>query len=251
MLLLLPQVVLSLAGQVPLTNAFRIVYTQKQNTNSNSEKYPFLGVCCSQKEKQSMEHARGSTKRADAVTNRARILEVAPSVFAERGLDLEMHDVATRAHLGVGTLYGHFANREELLRAIVQRVVEDALAQLRLATQPSADDPRATLQALVAAGVRVQQQYRPLFVVIRDPRLTKLFDPAQADAWREQFLDIAGVVIERGILAGVFPEDLDRDLAAATIIGSFTGAFDLLGQRWTPEELEQRLSQFLWTMLAK
>ena len=76
-----------------------------------------------------MEYARGSTKRADAVTNRARILEVSQSVFAERGMDLEMHELAARAHLGVGTLYGHFANREELLRAIVQRVVEDALAQ--------------------------------------------------------------------------------------------------------------------------
>jgi len=106
-----------------------------------------------------MEHARGATKRADAVTNRARILEAAQSVFAEWGLELEMSEVAARAHLGIGTLYGHFANREDLLRAIVRRAVEDALAQLRAARASADDDPRAALQALVSAGLHMQQQY--------------------------------------------------------------------------------------------
>lgn len=201
-----------------------------------------------------MNGTGGLSKRSDAMTNRARLLAVAQSVFAEAGLDLEVNDIASRARLGVGTLYRHLGNREDLLRAIVTRTVEDALAQMRSAIQPYADDPRATfqaLQALVATGLRVQQQYRSLFAVIRDPRLTNLFDPAQGDAWREQFLGIAEAVIERGILAGIFREDLDRDLAAATIIGSFTGVFDLLGQHSPLDELEQRLSLFLWTMFAR
>src|ERR1700730_16316393 len=125
-----------------------------------------------QREKKSMEYVKGSTKRADAVTNRARILEAAQSVFAERGLELEMNEVAAQAHLGVGTLYGHFANREDLLRAIVQHAVEDTLTQLRVAQASHADDPCTALQALVFAGLHVQQHYRPLSAVIRDPRLT-------------------------------------------------------------------------------
>src|SRR5260370_7035458 len=88
-----------------------------------------------------MHHSGGSTKRADAVTNRARILEVAQSVFAECGLELEMNEVAARANLGVGTLYRHFANREDLLRAIVLYTIDDALAQLRSALGPPPDDP--------------------------------------------------------------------------------------------------------------
>jgi AcrR family transcriptional regulator len=80
-----------------------------------------------------MASLKGSTKRTDAVANRARILQAALAVFAERGLELEMNEVAALAHLGVATLYGHFANREDLLRAILQSVVEDALEQLRAA----------------------------------------------------------------------------------------------------------------------
>src|SRR5438874_12265132 len=104
-----------------------------------------------------MHYSGGSTKRADAVTNRARILEVAQSVFAECGLELEMGEVAARANLGVGTLYRHFANREDLLRAIVRHTIDDALAQLRAAQASHADDPVAALQALVSAGLHVQQ----------------------------------------------------------------------------------------------
>lgn len=199
-----------------------------------------------------MKQPAGASKRADALTNRAHLLAVAQAVFGESGLDLEVDDIASRAHLGVGTLYRHFGNREDLLRAIVTRTVEDALEQIRSAIEPYAADPHAMLQALVVTSRQVQQHYQSLLAVLGDPRLVKLVDPAQRDDWHEQVLDIADVVIARGIQAGVFREDLDRDLAAATIIGSFTGSIRLLGRRCPPEEeLQQRLTQFLWTIFAK
>jgi AcrR family transcriptional regulator len=193
----------------------------------------------------------GASKRADAITNRARLLVVAQSVFAEAGLDLEVNDIASRAQLGVATLYRNFGNREDLLRTIVTQTVEDTQAQLRQAIEPYIDDPRAALQALVSAGLRVQQQYRPLFAMMLDQRLTELFDPAPTEAMQAQVLDPARWVIERGIQAGVFREDLDHDLAAVTIIGSFTGVIRLFGKRCSLDELEQRLFQFLWAMLAE
>lgn len=196
-----------------------------------------------------MEPAEVSTKRADAVTNRARILEVSRCVFAECGLELEMNEVAARAHLGVGTLYRHFANREDLLRAIVRHAVEDALTQLRSAASVS-DDPRAALEALVAAGLRVHQQYRPLFAVIRDPRLVKLLDPSYGQTIRTRFRETVRELIDHGIQVGIFRDDLDVEMAAVTIIGSFTSAADLLGTRYSLDELAQRLSHLLLTMLT-
>jgi AcrR family transcriptional regulator len=242
------------SGTIYLTNAPVLVklWMWKRNILSASEcEKHFLMVVCCQGEKESMEHSGISTKRADALTNRARLLEVAQAVFAESGLDLEVNDIASRARLGVGTLYRHFGNREDLLRAIVTYTVDDAIVQMRQAIEPYTDDPRAALQALVSAGLRVQHQYQRLFVVIRDPRLTKLFDPAQGEAMREQVLDPAREVLERGIKAGIFRDDLDHDLAAATIIGSFTSVFELIGKRYPLAELEQRLSQLLWAMFTK
>ena len=62
--------------------------------------------------------------RADAQRNYDRILEVARQVFAERGHDASMDEIAKRAGVGPGTLYRHFPNRDALLDAIMQSWVE-------------------------------------------------------------------------------------------------------------------------------
>nr|BBH87081.1 hypothetical protein KTC_18320 [Thermosporothrix sp. COM3] len=198
-----------------------------------------------------MNDVERAGKRADAIANRARLLEVARAVFARSGLDLEVTDIASQAQVGVGTLYRHFGNREGLLRAIVTDIAETADAQIRQAILPYRDEPRSALRALITAGLSVQQQYQSLFPVLRDFRLTKLFEPAQREAMRAQFLDLGREIIERGILAGIFRKDLDVDVAAASIFGSLTGVFESLGKYYPLAELEERLFQLLWVMVAK
>jgi AcrR family transcriptional regulator len=69
--------------------------------------------------------------RADAARNRTRILVAAATVFAERGLDATLDEIATYAGVGVGTVYRRFPNKEALVDALfdesVQHVVELAV----------------------------------------------------------------------------------------------------------------------------
>lgn len=197
-----------------------------------------------------MASMKGSTKRTDAVTNRARILQAALAVFAERGLELEMNEVAALAHLGVGTLYGHFANREDLLRAILQSVIEDALEQLRAAQTSHPDDPRAALLALVSTGVHVQDQYRPLSGVLHDLRLIELMDPSYVSQVRMQFLEIPKDLLTQGVQAGIFRQDLDQNMAAVIIMGAFISVMDLLETSRSLDELAERLAHSLLIMLT-
>lgn len=197
-----------------------------------------------------MASTKGSTNRTDAITNRARILQAALAVFAERGMELEMTEVAAQAHLGVGTLYGHFANREELLRAILQRAIEDALEQLRAAQAAHPDHPRAALEALVATGVHLQDQYRSLSSVLRDPRLVKLMDPASVSQVRRKFLEVPQASLVRGMQTGVFREDLDQEMAAVVIMGAFISVMDLLETSRSLDELTARLTRTLLIMLT-
>jgi AcrR family transcriptional regulator len=197
-----------------------------------------------------MASARGSRKRTDAITNRARILQAALAVFAERGLELEINEVAARAHLGVGTLYGHFANREDLLRAILQSIIEDALTQLRAAHTSHPDDPRAALQALISIGVHLQDQYRPLSGALRDPRLIELMDPAYVSQVRLQFLEVPRDLLTQGMQTGIFCQDLDQDIIAVIIMGSFISVMDLLETSRSLDELVERLTHSLLTMLT-
>lgn len=58
--------------------------------------------------------------RVDAERNRLRIIDAATEVFAERGLDVPLEEIAERAGVGIGTLYRRFPTREELVAATFQ-----------------------------------------------------------------------------------------------------------------------------------
>ena len=53
--------------------------------------------------------------RADAERNRARLMEVAKAVFAEKGTSASLDEIARVAGVGIATLYRHFATREALI----------------------------------------------------------------------------------------------------------------------------------------
>jgi len=71
--------------------------------------------------------------RKDASANRTRILDAATELVRRDGERVPMADIARHAGVGVGTVYRHFATREELLSALVHRSFELALANARAA----------------------------------------------------------------------------------------------------------------------
>jgi AcrR family transcriptional regulator len=74
--------------------------------------------------------------RSDAQRNRERILEVAKQVFTRRGADASMGEIARRAKIGPGTLYRHFATRDDLLATVYITEVEKlAAAQRKLSAE--------------------------------------------------------------------------------------------------------------------
>jgi AcrR family transcriptional regulator len=66
--------------------------------------------------------------RADAERNRARILAAASAVFAERGLDVSLDDIAARAGVGVGTVYRRFPDKDSLIDALFEEKIDRAVA---------------------------------------------------------------------------------------------------------------------------
>jgi AcrR family transcriptional regulator len=74
--------------------------------------------------------------RSDARANRERVLVAARECFAE-SLDAQMHDVARRAGVGVGTVYRHFANKEALQVALAL----DCMGEMQLYVRAGLDEP--------------------------------------------------------------------------------------------------------------
>ena len=68
--------------------------------------------------------AAGPRKRADARRNEATLLNAAAAAFVESGVNVPVRDIATRARVGVGTIYRHFPTRADLIVAVYRHQVE-------------------------------------------------------------------------------------------------------------------------------
>lgn len=88
-----------------------------------------------------MPVTRRRSLRKDAAHNRERLLAAASELFAERGLDVTLNDIAHHAGLGVGTAYRRFANKEEVIDALFeQRLQQVEDAARRALAEPDAWD---------------------------------------------------------------------------------------------------------------
>src|SRR5918912_601507 len=66
--------------------------------------------------------------RADAERNRARILAAAGEIFAERGLDVSLDEIAAQPGVGVGTVYRRFPDKDALIDALFEEKIDRAVA---------------------------------------------------------------------------------------------------------------------------
>ncbi|GIH22805.1 TetR family transcriptional regulator [Acrocarpospora phusangensis] len=77
--------------------------------------------------------------RADAQRNVDALLEAAKTVFGTSGVDAPAKEIADLAGVGVGTLYRHFPQRSDLVKAVFRREVDataDAAPALSAAHEP-------------------------------------------------------------------------------------------------------------------
>lgn len=82
---------------------------------------------------------RARPLRADAALNRDRILSAAAELFAERGLNVPLEEIARRAGVGVATLYRRFPTRADLAAAAFER----SMSKYTEAVDRALENPRA------------------------------------------------------------------------------------------------------------
>jgi AcrR family transcriptional regulator len=77
--------------------------------------------------------------RADARRNLDSLLKAALDVFATSGVDAPVREIADKAGVGVGTLYRHFPQRSDLIKAVVRNEMDacaDAAVTLAAEHEP-------------------------------------------------------------------------------------------------------------------
>lgn len=138
--------------------------------------------------------------RADAERNRRRILDAAAGLFAERGLDVSMEEIASTAGVGVGTLYRRFPDRGALIDALFLEKIETlvGIAQAGLAVE----DPWEGFAMFFRAACRNQAVDRGL----REAMLSAGGD--RLATGRDRIRPVAQQLIGRAQAAGVLRADV-------------------------------------------
>jgi AcrR family transcriptional regulator len=138
--------------------------------------------------------------RADAARNRERLLIAAENLFSERGVDASVAEIATRAGVGKGTFFRHFASKDDLISAIVRVHVEELDAMGRNLTD--AQDAGAALLEFLSFAAERQQQHDISFLMPASAN-----DPAIA-ALRDRLLATVGTLLAGAQDAGAVRADV-------------------------------------------
>jgi AcrR family transcriptional regulator len=147
--------------------------------------------------------AVGGTRRlrADAVRNRQRLIDAAAEVFAARGLDATLDDIARHAGVNVATAYRHFANKHELAQEFLRQCVDRAVAIAEAAA--AEPDPWAGLTHFLERSLEMITSNRALVDVLK-----RTYGAEQFTEMIERTMPVLERLLARGRETGVVRADV-------------------------------------------
>jgi len=155
------------------------------------------------------KEAKAIPLRLDAERNREAILAAAAIVYADRGSETSLNDVAKLAGVGVGTVYRRFPNKESLIEALLEGKMRQYAEQTEAAAKLSETQPWAAFCDHVRTLVNMQAHDRAFSEIVSDPTSAS---PGFRDLHRRA-LRASADLVTNGQQAGVFRPDFNhRDL---------------------------------------
>jgi AcrR family transcriptional regulator len=151
---------------------------------------------------------------------RQRLLRAARELIEDGGYGAaSVAAIADRAGVAAGTLYRHFASKEELFVEVFRAVCDREVAAMREAADgmpagASHVDVLSTVLATFAA--RALRRPRLAWALIAEP-VDPLVD-AERLAYRERYSALTAEALRAGIKAGELPEQ-NVELTAAALVG--------------------------------
>jgi AcrR family transcriptional regulator len=159
--------------------------------------------------------------RADAARNFDAVLEAAGDVFAERGFDAPLEEVARRAGVGIATVYRNFPTREQLVENVylneVQQVLDEAETRTRMPPFEGLTRRLRRFVEYLATSHAVANAIDPHSLVYR--------------ACREAIAEAGRPLLERAQAAGEVRADVDDDDIARYVMGAASMTFASPAQR--------------------
>ena len=188
-----------------------------------------------------------------AALKRERTIEVAASLFYERGYENSSLDaIAERMNVTKPFIYAHFVSKAELLAEICSRGIASALEALEtvLATVPGS--PRVRLEEVgrrFVSAVLISQRYIAIFA--REEKNLAPEDFKRISDMRRTFDVKLVALLDEGVAAGEF-QLADTRMAALAIGGMVSWAYVWYRDvgRFTVEQLSDELTALMLNLVG-
>ncbi|MFD7731004.1 TetR/AcrR family transcriptional regulator [Kitasatospora phosalacinea] len=129
-------------------------------------------------------------RKAQAAETRAALLEAARQQFVERGyLNTKITDITAAAGRATGSFYAHFADKDELLRALLDDVRTQARDQIVAEVHPRDHDltDRGQLHAHIGASWQAMRDHLPVTIAMFESIVAE--GPRSGRAWQRLVAD--------------------------------------------------------------
>lgn len=171
----------------------------------------------------------GQTTGDESESRANRFMRSALAILGETGrTDFTVLEVVERSKTSLRAFYQHFATKDELLLALVERIIADASERWRAEVDPlSSTEALRTLIRRISAPAESSTQdsinrgltyYNDHLLETRPQEFAKVLAPLHG-----LIVDIIG----RGVAEGAFRGDLDTDTDAAILMQTVLGALRL------------------------
>jgi AcrR family transcriptional regulator len=145
--------------------------------------------------------------RKDAARNHEALLTAAGEVYAERGVEASLEEIARRAGVGIGTLYRHFPSRDALNEAVYRREVE-ALCDSAQALSASGEGPVDALREWMRAFARYVARKRGMAMALK----SALGPDNELFSYSHQRIRAAlGGLLDAAVASGEIRSDVDQE----------------------------------------
>lgn len=139
-----------------------------------------------------------------------RIVEAGATVLAERGYhDASTNRIAAAAGVSPGTLYGYFADKDEIVGAVIDRVVDGFGEEVAPALRAAAGRPVAEGTRLVLDGVLGAVEARADLIAAFIDRVPAERYAPRVDALRRRVEEITYHLVVAQV-PGAPPHEIDR-----------------------------------------
>lgn len=180
-----------------------------------------------------------SSRAAQKEERKRQILAAAMAVFARKGFDgASMDDIVQESGLSKGGLYWHFESKDDIIAAILAQFFDQEMGALAglVAASGSVEGRLRALAGQVVADMEAAADLHPIALESFAVAARQVEVRQMLQGYYRQYGDLLAALVEQGVDAGEFRNEVATGRVAMVLIAQFEG----LALLWTvnPEDID-------------